>query len=126
MVFSATLSADDDDGIGLVFRFQDVNNFYFFYADSQRGYRLLGKKTAGQFEHMSEEAVDETGGYETGVRFDVTVEAVGPFVRVLLDNRQVLQSEDASIAGPGHVGFMARQNNAAFFYGLSLTEVQRG
>ena len=117
------LASDDDDGIGLVFRWQDVDNFYFFVMDSQRGYRLMGKKVAGTFQNLETAGIDQTQGYVPGTTYTVGVRAVGQVFQVYLDGELALQGVDASISAPGRVGFMSRSNNQAYFYRIELAEV---
>ena len=49
----ATVRSDGGGGIGLVCRWQDVNNFYFFLLDQQLNFRMLGKKVAGTFQALA-------------------------------------------------------------------------
>ena len=61
-VMESTLSSRDDDGIGLVFRFVDRDNFYFFLMDAQRRYRRIGKKVNGVFRDLQNAALDTGAG----------------------------------------------------------------
>ena len=47
--YSVTASTPDNDGIGVVFHYQDENNYERFSMDSQRHYRRLVKKVDGRF-----------------------------------------------------------------------------
>lgn len=114
------LSSDDNDGIGLVFRWQNVDNFYYFYMDSQRNFRIMGKKVGGTFAHFDSIALDEANGYIPGTRYSVRVSSWGPVMRAYIDDRLVLEGSDNSLLGPGRVGFMSRLNNRAYFYGINV------
>jgi hypothetical protein len=122
-ILRARLTSRDVDGIGLVFRWQDVDNFYFFLMERRRHYRMLGKKVAGSFQRLDAPAIDLVQGFDTDVEYAVKVTAYGRSLRVYLDNRLALQGEDASLVGPGRVGFLARGNNAARFYSVDLVQV---
>lgn len=51
--FSATFRTDDDDGIGVMFRFQDVNNFYRLDFDDERFFFSLIRVRGGVFSEMT-------------------------------------------------------------------------
>lgn len=48
-VIKVTFFAEDDDVIGVMFRYQDPNNFYRFSMDAQREYQRLVKCENGKF-----------------------------------------------------------------------------
>ena len=48
------------------------------------------------------------------------VVAVGPSIRLLVDDEPALAASDLSLPGPGRVGLLAYRNPQAFFYGLEL------
>lgn len=120
LVLETTLRADDDDGIGLVFRWQDVNNFYFFLMDGGRGYRLFAKKVEGAFQRLADGGLDVTRGFIAGRRYRTQLVANGDRFLLYLDGELALQGQDASILRAGRVGFMCRGNNAAYFYDIKL------
>lgn len=107
-------------GVGLLFRWQDVDNFYFclFHQEAGRSFRLLGKKVGGVFQALDTPARDNERGYAPGAVFAVRVAAAGNRLRVLLDGQEVLSGRDASFAGPGRVGLMCRDADQANFYRL--------
>src|SRR2546423_1734936 len=45
----ATLRSEDDDPIGLVFRYRDEQNYYRFSMSRSPGYRRLVRRAAGRF-----------------------------------------------------------------------------
>ncbi len=121
-ILRARLMSGDVDGIGLVFRWRDADNFYFFLMERRRHYRVMGKKVSGVFQWLDTPAIDPAQGFETDVEYAVKVTAYGPSLRVYLDNRLVLRGHDASLPGPGSIGLMARGNNAARFYSVDLVQ----
>lgn len=121
----STLRSGGTGGIGLVFRWQDVDNFYFFlmHADAERTYRVLGKKVGGAFGALETPALDKTRGFESGRLYDVKLAAEGPAFTVSLDGERILEGEDGSLSGPGRVGLMSRNNQQAFFYRVNLVQL---
>jgi hypothetical protein len=120
-----TLRSGGTGGIGLAFRWQDVDNFYFFlmHTDAERTYRVLGKKVGGAFEALGTPALDNTRGFETGRLYDLKLSAEGPVFAVHLDGERILEGKDSSLPGPGRVGLMSRNNEQAFFYRVSLVQL---
>lgn len=118
LVLRCRLNSGDDDGIGMIFRYQDEDNFYFFLMDAQRNYRRLGKKQAGVFRELETAAVDTTSGYTLNQDYELTIAAVGDAFKVYLDDVEILEGRDRSIQEPGRVGFYAWGNTGARFHNL--------
>ena len=122
-VLRSILRSRDDRGIGLVFRWRDVDNFYFFLMDNGRGYRMLCRKLGGTFEQLATPAIDTERSYRPGHTYRVKLVALGSLFRLFLDGDLVLEGEDPSLAEPGRVGFMSHANDNGFFYWIDLREV---
>src|SRR6185503_4558705 len=58
-LLTATLASSDDDGIGLLFRYRDPNNYYKLEFDAQRNFRKLLRKLNG----VETTLATETAGY---------------------------------------------------------------
>lgn len=114
------LESGDRDGIGCVFRWQDVENFYFFVMSLRRNYRMLGRKVAGVFRALEEPGLNDTAGFERNRLYTLKLTALGSRFRVYLDDNLAVEGSDAAIATPGRVGFLCHGNQAAFFYDLTL------
>ena len=115
------MQSGDDHAIGLVFRYQDANNFYFFLMDRQRNYRRIGKKVAGVFHELDVPAVQNvTPGFNLNQTYDVTVAAVGDAISVFLDGVGILTGRDSSISAAGRVGLYSWGNPSARFLDLSI------
>jgi hypothetical protein len=119
-ILRTELQSDDTQGIGVVFRFQDDANFYFFVANNDKNYRLLAKKVAGTFQQI---ALDTANSFTVGAITRLKVVAVGPSLEVLLDDAPALSASDASLPGAGRVGLLAYRNPQAFFYGIELVAI---
>jgi hypothetical protein len=72
ITFKATLRSDDDDAIGVIFRYQDEQNYYRFSMDRQRRYRRLVKFEEGQAELLYDDNTQE--GFELGEPYEVEVQ----------------------------------------------------
>lgn len=122
-VLKVNLRSEDDDGIGLVFRWQGVDNFYFFLMHSGGNYRLVGKKVAGQFANLSTPALDAGHGYQVGANHEVEVTARGPSFHVRIDGVPALAGRDESLPAAGRVGLLSHGNNRAFFRAIELVQL---
>lgn len=125
VLLRVTLRSGGPGGIGLVFRWQDEKNFYFFLMneDDDRKYRVLGRKVEGAFQDLETPALDKTKGFEVGRLYDVKLVAEGPVFQVYLDGERILEGRDAVLAAPGRVGLMSRNNKQAFFYRFSAVQL---
>lgn len=108
------------DGIGFVFRRQDSDNFYFFIMSERHGYRMFGKKIAGDFFFLDTDGLDNGNGYTGETRYQVKLTAAGPRFDLYLDDAPVLTGFDESIQTAGRIGLMCHGNDAAYFYGIKM------
>ena len=102
----AEFAAGDVGGMGVVFRYQDDNNFLFFLMDNRRDFRMLGKKVGGTFQAWDTPAVDATRSFAADQAVQVRVTMDGDSGQVFLDGELILQGRDASLAAAGQVGFI--------------------
>jgi hypothetical protein len=119
-VAATELASDDVDALGMVFRWRDVDNFYFLLLDARRGYRMIARKLGGAFEPLAPPAVVELPGFVPGQTHAVRLSVQGSSFRVHVDGGVVLQAQDAALADAGRVGFMCRANDSARFSRLTL------
>jgi hypothetical protein len=120
LILRCELSSDSDEGVGLVFRYRDADNFCFFLMDQAKGYRLLAKKLGGSFSQI---ALDAANGYDVGHVYFVKLVARDSQIEVSLDGALVLQGAETALVGPGRVGLMSFRNPQARFHTFELTAV---
>ncbi|UOE53357.1 metallophosphoesterase [Cytobacillus oceanisediminis] len=80
--FSATLRASDNDGIGLMFRYQDPDNYYKLELDNQRKFSKLFKVVDGvetTLAHVAEP------GYIPDTKFELEIKVVGNQIQAYRD-----------------------------------------
>jgi hypothetical protein len=112
--------ASDERGIGLVFRWQDPDNFYYLLFDATDGFRRIGRKVAGTFGELAGVAVDTTTGYPVGTPLRLALEADGDRFTAHLGGRVVVEGRDPTISEPGRVGLLTRRNSTARFSSLEV------
>jgi hypothetical protein len=104
----------DDDGFGVVFRFQDAEHFYrlMFLQDGMSGgaiTRLDRREGADYTELWS-----IPKGYRAGSEMQIEVEAVGPLIKGAVDGKSLFEVKDGSYSH-GRIGlFCYAQKGQAF------------
>jgi hypothetical protein len=117
---AAEMMSSSQGGIGLVYRFQDADNFHFALLDSRTGFRQLAKKVGGAFAALSDGGLDDTVGFTTNVVMRVRLVAQGDAFRLVVDGETVLEARDDTPAMPGRVGLLTRHCTGARFFDLEL------
>jgi hypothetical protein len=118
------LRSSDDGAIGLVFRYLDADNFYFFLIDRQRQYRRIGKKVAGVFHELDTPAVQTgTAGFELDTDYEISVAAKEDAFAVCINGALVLSGRDGSALPAGRVGLYAWDNTGASFLDLAIRPI---
>ncbi|MHC4719828.1 MAG: hypothetical protein ACYSYT_05055, partial [Planctomycetota bacterium] len=89
-----TISSNDDDGIGFMFRYQDRDNYYRFSWDRQRKYRRLIRKVDGVIKLLAEDAK----AYVKGREYQLEVTALGSDLEVSIDGDLVFSVNDNKLS----------------------------
>jgi predicted phosphodiesterase len=100
----------DDDYIGVLFRFKDIDNYYRFLLSSQRRLICLEKKVNGEFIRLAS-FTDEEWQY---VRFSVTIVLNESNIKVYLNDEPFFDVNDDQFS-KGKIGFTSISNLGSFF-----------
>ena len=114
-VLRANMACTDDDFIGVLFRYNDVNNYYRFLLSSQRKIVGVDKKVNGEFITLATYTEKEW----PYVKFSVTVFMEGNNIKVYLNDELFFDIKDKSFAR-GKVGFTSISNLGSFFDDISI------
>jgi len=112
--FSVKAKPDDDDGFGVVFRFQDAEHFYrlLFLQDGMSGgpiTRLDRREGADYTELWS-----NPRGYRVGSEMQIEVEVSRDLLKAVVDGKSLFEVKDSSYSR-GKIGlFCYAQNGQAF------------
>jgi hypothetical protein len=116
------ISGGRDRSFGVVVRASDPRSYYVARANTSgwgeniRLYLMLdGKRT---------ELAEWEGPVERDAWHELSLEAVGDRLRVLLDGRQLIEHHDSAIAGPGMCGVWTKAEAVSRFDDLTITPVQ--
>jgi len=101
-------------GAGLVFRYQDENNFYLFRTAGEEGV-VLGKVIDGQwYELANPRAVDFAGLLlKSDTPYRLRVRVVGNRIQAWIGDRAVVNVQDDSL-GTGRIGLATFRSKASF------------
>ncbi|AWF80770.1 hypothetical protein BTJ40_08085 [Microbulbifer sp. A4B17] len=112
-----SITSDDNDALGVMFRYQDSENYYRFYMDSQYSQRRLDKTVNGVTTILDEDSVS----YTVGETYEVTITVVDDQISVIVDQEEILQASDSSIA-EGGVALYSKGNNKSYFDNLIVID----
>lgn len=112
----ARLLSADNNGIGIVFRYQDPKNFYRFSTDNHRNYRRLVKCVNGIFTMLWE---DLSASYSPHVAFDLQIDTCSDRFVGLVDNMVLFDVTDGDLR-MGQVGLYSWLNHGSVFQFLHV------
>lgn len=107
----------DSGGIGLVFNFRDIDNYYFFIMSQPTPYRLIGKKQAGLFSFLDQGGQDNGTAYTQGEHNIRLVQQNGE-LELAIDQVQLLSASESTPPAAGSVGFLSRNSDTSRFHSL--------
>lgn len=105
------LNSGTNAAIGVVFRYQDNDNYYRFSMDQSCQYRRLLKKVGGNFERLN---TDVEEGHEVGRDHLLTVDFLGNQICIYLDGVEVFNVTDSDLTH-GSIGLYCWKNPDARF-----------
>ena len=110
-----TLRSEDNDSIGVMFRYQDSDNYYRFSWNRQKSYRRLVKCQGGQFTVLAEDSV----AYVTGQTYQLEIVAQGGTLQVSVDGSSVFSVNDNSLSS-GTIALYTGGNTGGYFDDIAV------
>ncbi|MCB1033954.1 MAG: DUF1080 domain-containing protein, partial [Acidobacteria bacterium] len=104
------LQSTDDDSLGVLFRYQDVDHYYFFVWSRQNPRQQLLRMEDGVVTVLD----STTTPYTQNTWYAVDIEAEGPRLAVWVDGMKVLEAEDSSYAA-GTFALFSAANAGSYF-----------
>jgi hypothetical protein len=104
------IRSEDDDTIGVMFRYQDSDNYYRFSWDMYRRYRRLVKKQDGVFTLIAEDNVP----YVIDQTYQLRIIAQGTFLQVFIDDTAIFSVIDDGLTY-GSIALYSWANVGSFF-----------
>ena len=115
---TAQLRSTDDDDIGLVFRFQDANNYHVVTFNAEKARIELRQLTGGIFSTLAKVST----AYTIGIPFQVTIIAVQGRIQVVLNSQTIIDFSGAGVSA-GKFGLYARSNRCAAFDNIQMIDL---
>jgi hypothetical protein len=107
---SMKIRSDDNDGIGVLFRYQDENNYYRFSWFAEGKIRRLEKRINGAFHLLAK----DNSAYTAGKSYNLQISMSGPAIKVAIDGKVVFSVKDSSLAH-GTIGLYSFYNRGSHF-----------
>jgi hypothetical protein len=115
-ILTASVRADGAGELGLVFRFQDVDNYYFFLmGQPPTPMRLFGRKVADATAFLDSGGQDPLGGFTPGTWHLLRLAAQRDSFELAIDGNVVLSGQDDEIDAAGSIGLLCRGATTARF-----------
>jgi hypothetical protein len=120
--FSVTFNNSDDDGVGVMFRYQNPSNYYKLDLDSQRNFHKLFKMAGG----VETTLATESGAYVLSSNYVLRVEMTNSQITVLLNGAILFGNTiiDNSLK-TGTVALYSWGSQGVVFNNLKVTTLQR-
>ncbi len=109
------IRSEDNDGFGVMFRYQNSDNYYRFGWDGQRNYRCLVKKAGGVFSWLAADSVP----YITGQTYQLRIVAQGPLLEVWIDGTLIFSVTDSALIS-GSIALYSWANQGSCFDDISV------
>jgi hypothetical protein len=113
-ILSTRLRSESGNAIGVMFGYQDKDNYYRFSMDRQQGYRRLVSKEAGTFELLWEDSIQ----YETKHTYDLTVFVLNETIRGFIDGVPLFVVP--ATGAKGKIGLYCWHNTDARFSNVAV------
>jgi hypothetical protein len=120
-LLTMTLRSEDNDALGVMFRYQDPQNYYRFSWNKQNYTRRLVKCEEGVFSLLAQDYVT----YQQGRSYALQVLADGDRLQVSVDDNPIFDVVDGSFA-KGGVALYTWMNAGSFFDDLIVEDLASG
>ena len=114
------VSGQVDQAAGLVFRYQDENNYYVTRANALEGNVRLYKVVNGQRQQFA----DWNGPVTAGVWHEYRVEAKADHLEVFWDGQKVISADDKTFQKAGLVGVWTKADSMTCFDDMSVESLE--
>jgi hypothetical protein len=113
------IQSPDTDRLGVIFRYQDNDNYYRF--SWAVGSRRLEKRVAGAFKLLAQDTV----GYKARQTYALQIIAQGSALKVLIDGKTIFSVTDSSFSD-GTIGLYSYYNVGTWFDDVVVEELPSG
>jgi hypothetical protein len=119
LTLKAVCRSADQRAMGVVFRWQDIDNFYFFLMSHTPAYAMIAKKTGGTYAALDTAALNTDFQMDQNRSYTLTIDASGDILRAYVGTSLIVSGQDDAIPDAGSVGLMSFGNSSSCFYRLT-------
>lgn len=113
------IRSTDNDAMGVMFRYQDSENYYRFSWSIQGKFRRqLEKRVGGTFKVLAQDSV----AYTSGRTYALQIVAQGSSLKVLIDGKTIFSVTDTSFS-EGTIGLYSFYNAGSHFDDVLVEEL---
>ena len=112
--------SEDDDTIGLIFRYLNEDNFYILSWDKQDKEFLFTKVADGK----ATELLHKNLAYQEEKWYQLQVDVVGNEMSAYIDNRKIFSVTDEDLTR-GMAGLYCHGNDGSYFDDFRVAELSR-
>lgn len=118
---SAKIRSTDNDAIGIMFRYQDEDNYYRFSWLAEGKTRRLEKRVNGTFKVLAQ----DSAAYTAGQIYTVQISASGSSLKVVIDGRSIFTVTDTGLS-KGTIGLYSYYNAGSYFDDVRVQDIATG
>jgi hypothetical protein len=111
------VSGRTDEACGLVFRFQDENNYYVTRANALEDNVRLYHVVKGQRRQIA----GWDGKVAPGVWHTLAIEARGDKLKVIWNGKTIIETTDGTLSQAGKIGMWTKADSVTYFDALAVT-----
>jgi hypothetical protein len=115
---SFRMRSTDDDALGVLLRYYDLDNYYRFSWDREKGFACISRAYQGQFSVLSFVNLM----YEKERWYNIDVYAVGDKISVSVDHKRILDVTDNTLTN-GSFAFYSWRNAGSWYSDVSISGV---
>jgi hypothetical protein len=121
--FSVTFKTQDDDGVGVMFRYRNPSNYFKVELDAQKNFRKLFKLVNG----VETTLAAESAGYLSNSNYVLRIETTNSDIAVLLNGTVLFGGTitDSNSLTSGTVALYCWGSQGALFNNLRVTPLRR-
>ncbi len=114
------VAGEVDQACGLIFRYQDENNYYITRANALEGNVRLYHVVKGNRQSFA----SWNGAVTTGAWHELVIEARGERFTVSWDGQQIIAAQDKTFLDPGKVGLWTKADSVTYFDNLRVEPLE--
>jgi hypothetical protein len=120
-LISLKIRSADNDAFGVMFRYQDKDNYYRFTWFAEGKYRRLEKRVGGVFHVLAE----DSAVYTTGQSYALQISASGASLKVTIDGKPIFSVTDAAFTS-GTIALYSHYNAGSYFDDIRVQDLVTG